>query len=168
MDRFWRSIRHITAFHTRMCILGFCWYTSPFRGQIHKNRNFGGVYRHFQAKRVKYSNFRIISRVSFYQASVMWRTIWQFVCRSVGVCKVYCGKTVEWIRMPLGIGEWGQSRLSVVGHTTKQIKHVACRAIFKYVVPQLKCRHSTFALVLTFQPRDNIFKYRTHWRGLFV
>ena len=34
----------------------FCWYTSPFRGHILKNRNFGGMNRHFQAKCTKYSN----------------------------------------------------------------------------------------------------------------
>ena len=36
------------------------------------------------------------------------------VCRSVGlsVCKVYCGKTADWIRMPfVGVSaEWGRSR----------------------------------------------------------
>jgi len=36
---------------------------------------------------------------------LMWRTIWQFVCPSVclSVRKVYFGKTVEWIWMPLGM-----------------------------------------------------------------
>ena len=35
----------------------------------------------------------------------------------------------------------------------------------EYVVPWLKCQHSAFGVVLTFQPRDNISECRTHKRA---
>jgi len=33
LDRFWRSVRHMTFFHARMCCLEFRWYASLFKGQ---------------------------------------------------------------------------------------------------------------------------------------
>jgi len=36
-----------------MCLFQFRWYSSPFRGQIPQNLNFGGMNRHFQAKLAK-------------------------------------------------------------------------------------------------------------------
>jgi len=50
-----------------------------------------------------------------------------------------------------------QNRWSTVAHET-----------FKYVVPRLKCHHSGCALVMTCQPRDNIFECSTCNRASFV
>ena len=43
----------------------------------------------------------IFSRVALYQASVS--RLCDGTCRSVCLSKVHCGKTAEWIRMPLGM-----------------------------------------------------------------
>ena len=50
VDRLWRSIRHTTCFHPRMCLLGVSFILLPIFGvKSPKNPNFGGVNRHFQA-----------------------------------------------------------------------------------------------------------------------
>jgi len=59
MDPFWRSKRHITSFHARLCLYGGFADISPFMQStpLHpQKRNFWGV-SHFQAKRAKYSTF---------------------------------------------------------------------------------------------------------------
>ena len=61
VDRFWRSLRHMTSFHASMCLLGGTVNIPPHLGdQIPRNRN-----RHFQAKRAKYSNFHVIKTTAW-------------------------------------------------------------------------------------------------------
>jgi len=40
--------------------------------------------------------------------------------------------------------------------------------LYSNVVSRLKCQNSGFTLMLTHQPRDDIFEYCTHWCELFV
>ena len=60
VDRFSRSIRHMTSFCPRMCLLGASLICLPIGGQIPQNPNFGGLNRRFPAKLLKSINMHII------------------------------------------------------------------------------------------------------------
>ena len=61
VDWFWRSIRHMTSFYPRMCLLGFRWYCCPFRESYRPKYQFWGVNGFFQAKLMKSKNMHIIN-----------------------------------------------------------------------------------------------------------
>jgi len=67
VDRFWRSIRHMTPFHVRMFVLGVLLIYLPFYwAKCPQNRTFGGMNKHFQAKHeILYSKFHIIETTAW-------------------------------------------------------------------------------------------------------
>jgi len=60
VNGFSHMMAQTTQTHARMCLFGFRWYCSPFKGSNPQNPNFGGMNRRFQAKLVKSKNMHII------------------------------------------------------------------------------------------------------------